>query len=110
MVTYRPVPVRRLKTKQDREREAVRLTVWMMAGLLRTGIFHLENRPFGDAWSSLEWLRGQVKLLTRDAVLLREIAAVIDPERSVADWAYPVRAKRMLRRMGARARRPLRPP
>jgi len=82
----------------------LRLALRLTAGLFSTTAFTYEHRPIaGDAYGQLAWLRAQLTPLARHDRLIRELVAMLDPERAVRRWASPHTAKRELLRLAERA-------
>jgi hypothetical protein len=94
--TFRPS---KLKSKQDIEREALRLAIWILSILHRNGMLHLENRVFGDGFSTVEGIGELLKPLLTHSRVLREVEFLFDPCRGLERYTDPRVVRAEIRRL-----------
>jgi len=89
----------KLKSKQDVEREALRLALWVMSILHRDAMLHLENRMFGDGYSTVEGIMELLMPLFAHSGILREIKFLFDPSKGLNRYTDPREIRREIRRL-----------
>ena len=88
-----------LRSRQDVEREALRLAIWILSILHRNGMLHLENRVFGDGFSTVEGIGELLKPLLPHSRVIREVEFLFDPSRGLLRYTEPKAVRAEIRRL-----------